>query len=115
LQAKAEIDSIRYALTQTNNNKSRAAKFLGIHRTHLYKKNEEIQHCPVTAATPLTGDCVGKRNLLEVSCKRASKPSWKCSKTERKSRQDAAPTFHNQMWEWLPATKIGVTFFSGVA
>jgi DNA-binding NtrC family response regulator len=38
LQAKAEIDSIRYALTQTNNNKSRAAKLLGIHRTHLYRK-----------------------------------------------------------------------------
>ncbi len=38
LQAKAEIDSIHYALTQTNNNKSKAAKLLGIHRTHLYKK-----------------------------------------------------------------------------
>jgi len=38
LQTKAEIDSIRYALTQTNNNKSKAAKMLGIHRTHLYKK-----------------------------------------------------------------------------
>ncbi|MGD9042645.1 MAG: sigma 54-interacting transcriptional regulator [Desulfobacterales bacterium] len=37
-QAKAEIDSIRYALTQTNNNKTKAAKLLGIHRTQLYKK-----------------------------------------------------------------------------
>lgn len=42
LQAKAEIDSIRYALTQTNNNKSKAAKMLGIHRTHLYKKKHDL-------------------------------------------------------------------------
>lgn len=31
-------EAIRYALDQTNNNKARAADFLGIHRTTLYKK-----------------------------------------------------------------------------
>ena len=43
MQAKAEIESIRHALTQTNNNKSKAAKLLGIHRTHLYKKMKKYK------------------------------------------------------------------------
>jgi transcriptional regulator with PAS, ATPase and Fis domain len=37
-QAKTEKDSIRYALTKSGNNKAKAAKVLGIHRTLLYKK-----------------------------------------------------------------------------
>ena len=38
VQARAERDAIRYALKETNHNKARAAKLLGIHRTLLYKK-----------------------------------------------------------------------------
>ncbi|MGD8667661.1 MAG: sigma 54-interacting transcriptional regulator [Desulfobacterales bacterium] len=38
VQARAEGDAIRYALKETNYNKARAAKLLGIHRTLLYKK-----------------------------------------------------------------------------
>lgn len=38
VQAMAEKETIRYALKETNNNKVRAAKMLGIHRTLLYKK-----------------------------------------------------------------------------
>lgn len=37
-QNRAEEDAIRYALAAANNNKARAAKLLGIHRTLLYKK-----------------------------------------------------------------------------
>ena len=36
--AKTEKEAIRYALKETDNNKARAAKMLGIHRTLLYKK-----------------------------------------------------------------------------
>jgi len=38
VQARAEKEAIRYALKETNHNKARAAKILGIHRTLLYKK-----------------------------------------------------------------------------
>jgi len=38
VQTRAEKEAIRYALQETNNNKARAAKILGIHRTLLYKK-----------------------------------------------------------------------------
>ena len=38
VQAIAEKEAIRFALLETNNNKVRAAKMLGIHRTLLYKK-----------------------------------------------------------------------------
>ena len=38
VNAKTEKEAIRYALMETNNNKARAAKILGIHRTLLYKK-----------------------------------------------------------------------------
>jgi PAS domain S-box-containing protein len=38
VQAQAEKEAIRYALQETKNNKARAAKMLGIHRTLLYKK-----------------------------------------------------------------------------
>jgi transcriptional regulator with PAS, ATPase and Fis domain len=38
LQARAEKDSIRYALDKSGNNKASAARMLGIHRTLLYKK-----------------------------------------------------------------------------
>jgi transcriptional regulator with PAS, ATPase and Fis domain len=38
VHAKTEKEAIRYALKKSNNNKSRAAKILGIHRTLLYKK-----------------------------------------------------------------------------
>jgi transcriptional regulator with PAS, ATPase and Fis domain len=38
VNAKTEKEAIRYALKETNNNKARAAKILGIHRTLLYKK-----------------------------------------------------------------------------
>jgi PAS domain S-box-containing protein len=37
-QHRAEIDAIQYALKTCGNNKSRAARMLGIHRTLLYKK-----------------------------------------------------------------------------
>ena len=38
VQARTEKQAIRYALKETKNNKARAAKILGIHRTLLYKK-----------------------------------------------------------------------------
>jgi len=38
VQAKTEKEAIRYALQETGNNKAKAAKILGIHRTLLYKK-----------------------------------------------------------------------------
>ena len=38
VQAKTEKETIRYVLKESNNNKARAAKMLGIHRTLLYKK-----------------------------------------------------------------------------
>jgi PAS domain S-box-containing protein len=38
VHARTEKEIILYALSETNNNKARAAKILGIHRTHLYKK-----------------------------------------------------------------------------
>jgi PAS domain S-box-containing protein len=38
LQTKTEIESIRFALEESSNNKAKAAKMLGIHRTLLYKK-----------------------------------------------------------------------------
>jgi transcriptional regulator with PAS, ATPase and Fis domain len=38
LQAKTEQETIRYALEESGNNKARAARMLGIHRTLLYKK-----------------------------------------------------------------------------
>lgn len=38
VQVKTEKEAIRYALKETKNNKARAAKLLGIHRTLLYKK-----------------------------------------------------------------------------
>jgi transcriptional regulator with PAS, ATPase and Fis domain len=37
-QTRAEKEAIRYALSAAKNNKARAAKMLGIHRTLLYKK-----------------------------------------------------------------------------
>jgi PAS domain S-box-containing protein len=41
--AKTEKEAIRYALKETNNNKARAAKMLGIHRTLLYKKMKKYK------------------------------------------------------------------------
>ncbi|MBW2412280.1 MAG: sigma 54-interacting transcriptional regulator [Deltaproteobacteria bacterium] len=41
--AKTEKEAIRYALKETNNNKARAAKILGIHRTLLYKKMKKYK------------------------------------------------------------------------
>ncbi len=38
VQERAEIEAIRYALKESGNNKTHAAKKLGIHRTLLYKK-----------------------------------------------------------------------------
>ncbi|MGD2012569.1 MAG: sigma 54-interacting transcriptional regulator [Desulfobacterales bacterium] len=38
VQAMAEKEAIRYALKETNHNKVKAARILGIHRTLLYKK-----------------------------------------------------------------------------
>ncbi|MBT8363473.1 MAG: sigma 54-interacting transcriptional regulator [Deltaproteobacteria bacterium] len=38
VHARTEKEIILYALKETSNNKVRAAKMLGIHRTHLYKK-----------------------------------------------------------------------------
>ena len=41
--AKTEKEAIRYALKETNYNKARAAKVLGIHRTLLYKKMKKYK------------------------------------------------------------------------
>ncbi|MGB5749743.1 MAG: helix-turn-helix domain-containing protein, partial [Desulfobacterales bacterium] len=38
VQARTEKEAIRYALKESHNNKARASKILGIHRTLLYKK-----------------------------------------------------------------------------
>jgi transcriptional regulator with PAS, ATPase and Fis domain len=38
IQAVAEKEAIQFALKETGNNKARAARLLGIHRTLLYKK-----------------------------------------------------------------------------
>ena len=38
IQATAEKEAITSALAQAGNNKTIAARLLGIHRTHLYKK-----------------------------------------------------------------------------
>lgn len=38
VQARTEKEAIRYALKETGNNKAKAARILGIHRTLLYKK-----------------------------------------------------------------------------
>jgi len=38
IQADAQIQAIAHALKQARGNKARAARILGIHRTHLYKK-----------------------------------------------------------------------------
>jgi PAS domain S-box-containing protein len=38
LQARTEMESIHFALKESNNNKAKAARILGIHRTLLYKK-----------------------------------------------------------------------------
>ena len=38
VHARTEKEIILYTLKETNHNKARAAKLLGIHRTHLYKK-----------------------------------------------------------------------------
>ena len=43
VQARAEKEAIRYALEESNYNKARAAKLLGIHRTLLYKKMAKHQ------------------------------------------------------------------------
>lgn len=42
VQANAERDAILSALEETGNNKSKAAKILGIHRTLLYKKMQRL-------------------------------------------------------------------------
>ena len=46
IQARTEKDSIRYALEKSGNNKAKAAKILGIHRTLLYKKMKKY-HMPI--------------------------------------------------------------------
>jgi PAS domain S-box-containing protein len=38
LQTRTEIETIHFALKESNNNKAKAARILGIHRTLLYKK-----------------------------------------------------------------------------
>ncbi|MGD8757040.1 MAG: sigma 54-interacting transcriptional regulator [Desulfobacterales bacterium] len=43
VQARAEKEAILYALKETNYNKARAAKVLGIHRTLLYKKMKKYE------------------------------------------------------------------------
>jgi transcriptional regulator with PAS, ATPase and Fis domain len=43
VQAMAEKEAIRYALKETNHNKVKAAKILGIHRTLLYKKMKKYK------------------------------------------------------------------------
>jgi PAS domain S-box-containing protein len=43
VQARTEKEAIRYALEETKNNKARAAKILGIHRTLLYKKMKKYE------------------------------------------------------------------------
>jgi PAS domain S-box-containing protein len=43
VQAKTEKQAIRYALKETANNKAKAARILGIHRTLLYKKMKKFE------------------------------------------------------------------------
>jgi transcriptional regulator with PAS, ATPase and Fis domain len=43
VQAKAEKEAIRFALKESGNNKSQAARVLGIHRTLLYKKMKKLE------------------------------------------------------------------------
>jgi PAS domain S-box-containing protein len=43
VQARTEKEAICFALKEANNNKARAAKILGIHRTLLYKKMNKYQ------------------------------------------------------------------------
>ena len=43
VHARAEKEAIAFALEETGNNKARAAKLLGIHRTHLYKKMKKYR------------------------------------------------------------------------
>jgi transcriptional regulator with PAS, ATPase and Fis domain len=38
VQARTEKEALRYALQAAGNNKAKAARILGIHRTLLYKK-----------------------------------------------------------------------------
>jgi len=47
VQSRAERDALRYALEVCNYNKSRAADFLGIHRTLLYKKLKKYGISPL--------------------------------------------------------------------
>ena len=42
VQARTEKEAIRYALEESSNNKARAARMLGIHRTQLYKKMKKF-------------------------------------------------------------------------
>ena len=42
VQATTEKEAIRYALQESGNNKARAARMLGIHRTQLYKKMKKF-------------------------------------------------------------------------
>jgi transcriptional regulator with PAS, ATPase and Fis domain len=46
IQASAEKKAISSALTQANHNKTLAARLLGIHRTHLYKKMKKYGIAP---------------------------------------------------------------------
>ena len=46
VQARTEKEAIRYALKESKNNKARAARVLGIHRTLLYKKMKKY-HLPL--------------------------------------------------------------------
>jgi len=43
MHARTEKEVILYALKETGNNKAQAAKMLGIHRTHLYKKMKKYR------------------------------------------------------------------------
>jgi transcriptional regulator with PAS, ATPase and Fis domain len=43
VHARAEKEAIVFALKETANNKAKAAKMLGIHRTHLYKKMKKYR------------------------------------------------------------------------
>jgi PAS domain S-box-containing protein len=51
VQARTEKEAICFALNETNNNKARAAKILGIHRTLLYKKMKKY-HIPLAHRAP---------------------------------------------------------------
>ena len=52
VQANAEREAIRAALSQTGNNKAKAADLLGIHRTLLYKKMKKYG-LPLASVTPV--------------------------------------------------------------